>query len=92
MDFHERGASYRNADHWELCASRGSSSGGYLVAEDVKFEVKDTGEIQKVVMEDKKEPVEETEIPETPNRIRPRQMHQRQEIIRRWELSYWLAA
>lgn len=39
---------------------------GYLVAEDVKFEVKDTGEIQKVVMEDKKEPVEETEIPETP--------------------------
>lgn len=39
---------------------------GYLVAEDVKFEVKDTGEIQKVVMKDEKEPEEETEIPETP--------------------------
>ncbi|XBX09623.1 SpaA isopeptide-forming pilin-related protein [Enterocloster clostridioformis] len=38
---------------------------GYLVAEDVKFEVKDTGEIQKVVMKDEKEPEEETEIPET---------------------------
>lgn len=38
---------------------------GYLVAEDVKFEVKNTGEIQKVVMKDEKEPEEETEIPET---------------------------
>lgn len=39
---------------------------GYLVAEDVKFEVKDTGEIQEVVMKDEKEPVEETKTPETP--------------------------
>ena len=36
---------------------------GYLVAEDVVFEVKDTGEIQKVVMKDEAEP---EETPETP--------------------------
>lgn len=37
---------------------------GYLVAEDVKFTVKDTGEIQKVVMKDE---VKSTETPtETP--------------------------
>ena len=45
---------------------------GYLVAEDVKFTVKDTGEIQKVVMKDEAKPTETptetpTEIPsETP--------------------------
>ena len=44
---------------------------GYLVAEDVKFTVKDTGEIQKVVMKDEVKPTEtptETseETPETP--------------------------
>ena len=36
---------------------------GYLVAEDVKFTVKDTGEIQKVVMKDSAKPPETT--PET---------------------------
>ena len=40
---------------------------GYLVANDVKFEVKDTGEVQKVVMVDEAEKPEETpEKPETP--------------------------
>ena len=45
---------------------------GYLVAEDVKFTVKDTGEIQKVVMKDEAKPTEtptetSTETPsETP--------------------------
>ena len=41
---------------------------GYLVAEDVKFTVKDTGEIQKVVMKDEVKPTETpTETPgETP--------------------------
>ena len=39
---------------------------GYLVAEDVVFEVKDTGEIQKVVMKDEAEPEETPETPETP--------------------------
>lgn len=41
---------------------------GYLVAEDVKFTVKDTGEIQKVVMKDEAKPEETpTETPtETP--------------------------
>ena len=41
---------------------------GYLVAEDVKFTVKDTGEIQKVVMKDEAKPTETpTETPsETP--------------------------
>ncbi|MEE0297008.1 MAG: SpaA isopeptide-forming pilin-related protein [Lachnospiraceae bacterium] len=43
---------------------------GYLVAEDVKFAVKDTGEIQKVVMKDEAKPEETptetpTETPET---------------------------
>ena len=42
---------------------------GYLVAEDVKFTVKDTGEIQKVVMKDEAKPMETpTETPtETPS-------------------------
>ncbi len=46
---------------------------GYLVAEDIKFEVQDTGEIQKVAMKDEAKPVEppepeepEPEEPETP--------------------------
>lgn len=41
---------------------------GYLVAEDMKFTVKDTGEIQKVVMKDEVKPTETpTETPaETP--------------------------
>lgn len=43
-----------------------SAPDGYLVAEDVKFTVKDTGEIQKVVMKDEVKP-EETSIPETPS-------------------------
>ena len=43
---------------------------GYLVAEDVKFTVKDTGEIQNVVMKDEARPEETptetpTETPET---------------------------
>lgn len=37
---------------------------GYLVAEDVTFEVKDTGEIQKVVMKDEAVPAEEPETPQ----------------------------
>ena len=43
-----------------------SAPEGYLVAEDVAFEVKDTGEIQKVVMTDEAEPEEIPETPETP--------------------------
>ena len=48
-----------------------SAPDGYLVAEDVKFEVKDTREIQKVVMKDEAEPdkpdqPKETPKPETP--------------------------
>ena len=43
-----------------------SAPDGYLVAEDVKFTVEDTGEIQKVVMKDEVKP-EETPIPETPS-------------------------
>ena len=43
-----------------------SAPDGYLVAEDVKFTVKDTGEIQKVVMKDEVKP-EETPTPETPS-------------------------
>ena len=46
---------------------------GYFVAEDIKFEVQDTGEIQKVAMKDEAKPVEppepeepESEEPETP--------------------------
>lgn len=37
---------------------------GYLVAEDVTFEVKDTGEIQKVVMKDEAIPTKEPETPQ----------------------------
>ena len=40
-----------------------SAPEGYLVAEDVKFTVEDTGEIQKVVMKDEVKP-EETSAPE----------------------------
>ncbi|HJC62665.1 MAG TPA: peptidase, partial [Candidatus Blautia merdavium] len=43
-----------------------SAPEGYLIAEDVAFEVKDTGEIQKVVMKDEAEPEETPETPETP--------------------------
>ena len=43
-----------------------SAPEGYLIAEDVEFEVKDTGEIQKVVMKDEAEPEETPETPETP--------------------------
>ena len=43
-----------------------SAPEGYLVAEDVKFTVEDTGEIQKVVMKDEVKP-EETSAPETPS-------------------------
>lgn len=43
-----------------------SAPEGYLVAEDVSFEVKDTGEIQKVVMKDEVKPLEtETPKPDT---------------------------
>ena len=42
-----------------------SAPEGYLVAEDVKFEVKDTGEIQKVVMKDEAKPEETPETPQT---------------------------
>ena len=44
---------------------------GYLVAEDIQFEVQDTGEIQKVAMKDEKKPTEppkpEEPTPETPS-------------------------
>ena len=43
-----------------------SAPNGYLIAEDVKFTVEDTGEIQKVVMKDEVKP-EETPTPETPS-------------------------
>ena len=43
-----------------------SAPEGYLIAEDVKFTVEDTGEIQKVVMKDEVKP-EETSTPETPS-------------------------
>lgn len=42
-----------------------SAPDGYLIAEDVKFTVEDTGEIQKVVMKDETKPTE-TSVPETP--------------------------
>ena len=42
-----------------------SAPDGYLIAEDVKFTVEDTGEIQKVVMKDETKPTE-TPVPETP--------------------------
>lgn len=44
---------------------------GYLVAEDVKFTVEDTGEIQKVVMKDKKEASPEKPNEETPEKPVP---------------------
>ncbi len=37
-----------------------------MVAEDVKFEVKDTGEIQKVVMKDEAEPETQTSTVDAP--------------------------
>ena len=43
-----------------------SAPNGYLIAEDMKFTVEDTGEIQKVVMKDEVKP-EETSTPETPS-------------------------
>ncbi len=54
-----------------------SAPDGYLVAEDVKFEVKDTKEIQKVVMKDEAKPDEpeqpkETPKPETPSAGTPK--------------------
>lgn len=42
-----------------------SAPEGYLVAEDVTFEVKDTGETQKVVMKDEAQPEETPQTPET---------------------------
>ena len=45
-----------------------SAPEGYLIAEDVAFEVKDTGEIQKVVMKDE---AEQEETPETPQNTAP---------------------
>lgn len=44
---------------------------GYLVAEDVKFEVKDTPEVQKVTMVDEKEPEKPTEPEQTPPTKKP---------------------
>lgn len=44
---------------------------GYLVAEDVKFTVADTGEIQKVVMKDEAKPSETPETPQTPGTSTP---------------------
>ena len=54
-----------------------SAPDGYLVAEDVKFKVKDTGEIQKVAMKDEAKPDEpeqpkETPKPETPSAGTPK--------------------
>ena len=51
-----------------------SAPDGYLVAEDVKFEVSDTKEIQKVVMKDEAKPDEpkETPKPETPSAGTPK--------------------
>ena len=43
-----------------------SAPEGYLVAEDIEFEVKDTGEIQKVVMKDEAAPEETPEEPQKP--------------------------
>lgn len=44
-----------------------SAPEGYLVAEDVKFEVKDTGEIQKVVMKNEVKPEETPETSQPSN-------------------------
>ena len=51
-----------------------SAPDGYLVAEDVEFEVKDTKEIQKVVMKDEAKPDQpkETPKPETPSAGTPK--------------------
>ncbi len=54
-----------------------SAPDGYLVADDVKFEVRDTGEIQKVEMKDEAKPDEpeqpkETPKPETPSAGTPK--------------------
>ena len=51
-----------------------SAPDGYLVAEDVKFEVSDTKEIQRVVMKDEAKPDEpkETPKPETPSAGTPK--------------------
>lgn len=49
-----------------------SAPDGYLVAEDVKFEVKDTGEIQKVVMKDEAKPDEPDQPKETPSAGTPK--------------------
>ena len=38
---------------------------GYLVAEDVRFEIRDTAEVQKVVMKDEAKPVSPAETPRT---------------------------
>ena len=48
-----------------------SAPDGYLVAEDVKFEVKDTGEIQKVAMVDETKPEEPKETPKPENPSTP---------------------
>lgn len=41
---------------------------GYLIAEDVEFSVKDTGEIQKVSMKDEKKPSETPQTPQEPSK------------------------
>ena len=48
-----------------------SAPDGYLAAEDVKFEVKDTGEIQKVTMVDETKPEEPKETPKPENPSTP---------------------
>ena len=48
-----------------------SAPDGYLTAEDVKFEVKDTSEIQKVVMVDETKPEEPKETPKQENPSTP---------------------
>lgn len=44
---------------------------GYMTAEDMTFEVRDTGELQKVVMRDEAKPDEPAEIPETGDGSQP---------------------
>lgn len=48
-----------------------SAPEGYLVAEDVDFEVKDTGDIQKVIMTDEAKPSDtpKEDTPETPSKV-----------------------
>ena len=48
-----------------------SAPEGYLTEEDVKFEVKDTSEIQKVVMVDETKPEEPKETPKQENPSTP---------------------